>query len=100
MLIIRSIESWKISVTLQILDAIRHQVVEDVEAALVWRLEGDPGLLQKINFHVSSGQLAALVEVDPYELSLNNFRERGFIKFSILFILLTYSNIILCVVNK
>ncbi len=33
-------------------------------------LESDPGLLQEINFHVSTGQLAGLVEVDPYELSL------------------------------
>jgi hypothetical protein len=41
-----------------------------VEATLVGSLKGDSGFLQKINFHVSSGQLAALVEVDPDEFAL------------------------------
>ena len=48
-------------VTFEVLDSVGHDVVEDVEAALVRGLEGDPGLLQEINLHVSSGQLAALV---------------------------------------
>jgi hypothetical protein len=56
--------------TFEVLDRVRHDVVEDVEATLVGSLKGDSGFLQKINFHVSPGQLAALVEVDPDEFAL------------------------------
>ena len=57
-------------ITFEVLDGVRHDVVEDVEATLVRSLEGDPGFLQEVNLHVSSRQLAALVEVDPDELAL------------------------------
>ncbi len=56
--------------TFEVLDRVRHDVVEDVEATLVGSLKGDSGFLQKINFHVCPGQLAALVEVDPDEFAL------------------------------
>ena len=55
-----------------------------MEAALVGGLEGDPGFLQEVDLHVSSGQLAALVEVDPDELTLDKRKEKKLIELFLL----------------
>ena len=46
-------------------DLIRHDVVEGVVAALERLLVREPGLLEQVDHHVRTGQLASRVEVDP-----------------------------------
>ena len=55
--------------TLNVLDSVRHQVVEDVIRPLLRLLVGDPGLFQQVDLHVGPRQLSGLVEVDPDELA-------------------------------
>ena len=55
--------------TFNVLDSVRHQVVEDVIRPLLRLLVGDPGLFQQVDLHVGPGQLSRLVEVDADELA-------------------------------
>merc|ERR1719400_2346188 len=54
---------------LEILDLVGHEVVESVVATLQWLLVGETGLLEQVDNHVGSGELASGVEVDSDELS-------------------------------
>lgn len=58
-------------VTLEVLDSVRHEVVENVEASFILGLIRDARFLQKVDLHISPGEFAALVEVDANELALN-----------------------------
>ena len=54
---------------LEVRDLVGHDVIESMVAPLQLSLEGQPGLLQQVDNHVSARQLTGLVEPDTDELT-------------------------------
>jgi len=56
--------------TLDIIDLVAHELVEDMVASLGGGLGDDTSLLQQVHLDVSAGKLAVGSEVDADELTL------------------------------